>query len=439
MSKAKALYTDLYQLTMAAAYFALKRKSIIATFEYFVRRLPKNRSFLVFCGLEQALEYLVNLRFESDEIDYIRKLEQFKFVPNEFFEYLKDFKFTGDVWAMKEGTVFFPPEPALYISAPIIEAQIVETALLSILNFQTLVASKAARIVIAAQGKPVADFGTRRAHGPEAAVMAARAAYIAGCTSTSNVEAGKRFGIPVVGTMAHSFVMSFDSEKEAFEGYLKVFPKSTTLLLDTYDTINAAKLATTLKNNHIIAVRLDSGNIANLSKKVRKILDSSGLKDVKILASGDLNEYKIADLLKKGAPIDSFGVGTEMVTSRDDPAIGGIYKLVEIIEGKKKIPKQKLSPEKATLPHKKQVYRVYDKKGKAIYDYLCLHDEEYRGEPLLVKVMEKGRIIYTDSLDDARKRAKAQIESLPNELFDIHKTKPYLLKMSKKLLKGGKS
>jgi len=428
VSRVGALHTDLYQLTMAAAYFALGKKDVRATFEYFVRDMPKNRSFLVFCGLEQALEYLEGLRFTDEQIDYLRSLQVFEDVQSEFFDYLSDFRFTGDVWAMPEGTVFFPPEPALCVEAPLIEAQIVETALLSILNVQTLVASKAARVVIAARERPVAEFGTRRAHGPETAVMTARASYVAGCPSTSNVEAGRRFGIPVVGTMAHSFVMSFDSEVEAFEGYIMVFPKSSVFLLDTYDTIAAAELATRF-GGLVKGVRLDSGDIAALAKEVRRILDEAGMRDTKIMASGDLNEYKIDELISAGAPIDSFGVGTEMVTSRDEPSLGGIYKLVEIVEDGERISKRKLSTGKATLPCRKQVYRAY-KDGVAEHDYLCPHDESYDGEPLLVKVVERGRVVYRQSLAGARKRAREQIDALPDALKNIRKVERYPVELS---------
>ncbi|HDH96971.1 MAG TPA: nicotinate phosphoribosyltransferase [Proteobacteria bacterium] len=426
-----ALHTDLYQITMAAAYFSLGKADMRAAFEYFVRDMPKSRSFLLFCGLEQALEYLENLKFTDDQIEYLRELQVFRHVSAEFFDYLREFRFTGDVWAMPEGTVFFAPEPALWVEAPIIEAQIVETALLSILNFQTLVASKAARVVIAAGGRPVAEFGTRRAHGAEAAVMAARAAYVAGCPATSNVEAGKRFGIPVVGTMAHSFVMSFDSEREAFKGYLDVFPESAIFLIDTYDTIAAAKLAAEF-GEQVVGVRLDSGDIAALAKDVRRILDEAGMRGTKIMASGDLNEYKIDELIKSGAPVDSFGVGTEMATSRDDPSLGGIYKLVEVLEGGRWIPKRKASQNKATLPYRKQVYRIY-RDGIADHDYICPHAEEHEGEPLLVKVMDRGRAIYRRTLEDARKRASEQVDALPEPLKDIWKTARYPIRLSPRL------
>jgi nicotinate phosphoribosyltransferase len=354
-SPRQGLITDLYQLTMAAAYYD-NNVDISGTFELFVRNLPESRSYLIVAGLEHAVQYLLALKFHDEEIEYLRSLDTFKTASAAFWRYLHDFHFTGDVWAVPEGTVIFADEPMLRLRAPIIEAQIVETFLLSAMNFQTMVASKAARVVQSACGKPVVDFGTRRAHGPEAGILAARASYIGGCIGTSNVEAGFSFGIPVFGTAAHSFTMAFDNEEDSFQSYYRVFPESTTLLIDTYDTIKGAKKACTLGSG-LKGVRLDSGDILTLSKKVRTILDEAGLREVKIVASGDLNEYKIDNLLQNGAPIDIFGVGTEMVTSKDAPALGGIYKLVECERNGVITYKSKFSDEKVTYPGSKQLLR----------------------------------------------------------------------------------
>ncbi|HLG30239.1 MAG TPA: nicotinate phosphoribosyltransferase, partial [Candidatus Brocadiales bacterium] len=353
--------TDLYQLTMAAGYFQ-NNMNHTATFELFVRKLPEHRSYLISAGLEQAVHYFKHLKFSEEIINYLQNHPVFKDVKEEFFEYLRNFKFTGNVYAMPEGTPVFANEPLLRVMAPMIETQLVETYLLSTINFQTLIASKASRVVHSARGKDVIDFGTRRAHGAQAGVLAARACFIGGCAGTSNVLAGYELGIPIVGTMAHSWVMAYDTELESFQKYYSVFPDSTVLLIDTYETLNAANLATMVAKG-IKGVRLDSGNLLELSVKARRILDEKGLSHVRILASGDLNEYIIDDLLKKGAPIDSFGVGTEMVTSKDAPALGGIYKLVELLKDGNTIPKMKFSEDKATYPSKKQVYRQSDKDG----------------------------------------------------------------------------
>jgi nicotinate phosphoribosyltransferase len=380
------LTTDLYELTMAAAYFE-NRLTHPATFELSVRKLPPHRSFLIVAGLEQALDYLANLRFTEDEIDFLRRQPVFKNVSREFFAFLGKLRFTGEVWAMPEGTVAFAHEPLLRVTAPIIEAQLVETALLSIINHQTLIASKAARVVAAARGRPVIEFGTRRAHGPQAGLLGARAAYIGGCAGTSNVEAGQRFGIPVFGTLAHSFVMSFDREEEAFRAFLKVFPDTATILVDTYDTIAAVKMLT--KYRPVPAVRLDSGNLVSLSKQVRKILDDAGMTATKIFISGDLNENRIVELLDAGAPIDAFGVGTQLSTSYDAPALGGVYKLVEC--GQRGC--LKLSGDKSTYPGIKQVWRSDTR------DVITAHDETAPGRPLLAPARR-------ESLDEIRQRVK---------------------------------
>jgi nicotinate phosphoribosyltransferase len=409
-----ALATDLYELTMAAAYYDNKETSE-ATFELFVRTFPKNRSYLIAAGLEQAVEYLHKLRFKDEHIDYLKKHPSFKGVSSEFFDYLRNFRFTGDVYAIPEGTVFFTNEPIMRVTAPIIEAQIVETYLLSTINFETLIATKASRVVQTARGKGVVEFGARRAHGPEAAVLAARASYIGGCIGTSNVLAGYQFGIPTYGTMAHSFIMSYDSEQEAFERFCRIFPSSCAPLIDTYDTVEGAKRAASLSVKPSL-VRLDSGDRYDLSTKVRKILDDASLKDTKIFVSGDLNEYILNDLTSRGAPVDSFGVGTELVTSRDDPALPGIYKLVSVRKDGRTIYRVKTSSGKRTIPGGKQVYRRYSKNGEIQEDILTLKDEEAppATTPLLVKVFDKGKLIYDlPGIDRIQERARKQIATLP--------------------------
>lgn len=384
--------TDLYQLTMAAGYFEQKMQDI-ATFELFVRQLPKNRSYLVTAGLEQALHYLAHITFSPETIQFLRQLPIFNRVSQKFFEYLRSFAFTGSVYAMPEGTIAFAEEPLLQVTAPIIETQIVETYLLSTINFQTSIATKASRVVYAAQGREVIDFGTRRAHGPQAGVLAARACFVGGCKGTSNVFAAHELGMPAVGTIAHSWVMAFENEQDAFCKFHEIFPDNTTLLIDTYDTLAGARHAATI-GKKLKGVRIDSGNLSELSKEVRKILDTEGLHHVKIIASGDLNENRIDDLLKTGAPIDSFGVGTEMVTSKDAPALGGVYKLVEQEHGGKVIPKMKFSEDKLTYPCKKQVYRIIDEAGNFAKDVIGLQGEELGGISLLIPVIKNGKICY---------------------------------------------
>ncbi len=382
--------TDLYQLTMAAGYFQ-NNMNHTATFELFVRKLPEHRSYLISAGLEQVVHYLKHLKFTDEVIGYLQSHPVFKDVKEGFFGYLRNFKFTGDVYAIPEGTPVFGNEPLLRVTAPLIETQLVETYLLSTINFQSLIASKASRVVHAARGKDVIDFGTRRAHGAQAGVFAARACFIGGCAGTSNVFAGYELGIPIIGTMAHSWVMAYDTELESFKKYYDVFPESTVLLIDTYDTLDAASL-TAMVAKGVKGVRLDSGNILELSIKVRKILDENGLSHVKIFASGDLNEYNIDDLLRKGAPVDSFGVGTEMVTSKDAPALGGVYKLVEIVRDENIIPKMKFSEDKATYPSKKQVYRQSGDDGFFTEDIIGLEGESLTGKQLLVHVVKDGAL-----------------------------------------------
>lgn len=411
-----SMLTDLYELTMCASYFDNKRNEL-ATFDLFIRKLPPNRSYFVSAGLEQVLLFLKNIRFNSEQISYLRK-QGFK---EDFLNYLKDFKFLGEVWAVPEGTIVFPNEPLIRVTAPIIEAQLIESFLLNTVNVQTMIATKASRVVNAAQGRAIIEFGLRRTHGADAGMKAARCSYMAGCNGTSNVLAGMKYDIPIFGTMAHSFVMFFDKEIEAFRAFAKTFPKTSTLLIDTFDDIKGAEKAAIIakelekKGFQLNAVRLDSGNLVEISKKVRALLDEKGLNYVKIFASGDLDEYKIEELLSKGAKIDSFGVGTRMSTSEDRPYVDIIYKLCEKMDKKGKfVPAMKLSKGKITLPGRKQVFRLRDKKGNFVKDIIALYNEKVEGEPLLVKVMEKGETVYDlPSLEEIRKRTLENLSKLP--------------------------
>jgi len=409
------LLTDLYELTMAQSYFREGRNDL-ATFDLFVRHLPPRRSFLVSAGLDTALDYLERLHFPEEGIAYLRSLGLF---DDDFLAYLREFRFTGDVRAIPEGEVFFPPEPLLQITAPRIEGQIVETFLLNQLNLQTMIASKAARVVLAARGRPVVDFSPRRDHGTDAAMKVARSSYLAGCVGTSNVLAGMVYGIPVYGTMAHSYVMSFDDELEAFRAYARQFPDRCILLIDTYDTVQGARNAVVVaqelraRGHRLRGVRIDSGDLADLSRKVRAVLDEAGFPDVQIFASGDLNEDRIAELLDAGAPIDAFGVGTEMGVSYDAPALGGVYKLVEDTSGYR----IKRSTGKVTLPGRKQVWRIV-RESRMAGDVIALADEPPPPDasPLLVEVMRGGRRIHHETLLDARRRFQERLGILPEEV-----------------------
>ena len=435
-----ALSVDLYELTMAAAYFENGFHQP-AVFELFVRSLPPHRSYLIAAGLQQAIEYLTHLRFTGDEIDFLRRQPVFKDVATEFFEYLADLRFTGDVWAMPEGTAAFPMEPLLRVTAPIIQAQLVETVLLSTINFQTLIASKAARVVTAARGHEVIEFGTRRAHGTEAGVLAARAAYLAGCAGTSNVEAGHRFGVPIFGTLAHSFIMAFEWEEDAFRAFLKLFPDTATILLDTYDTIAATKTLAAKFGPRIPAVRLDSGRLLSLSRRVRHVLDQSGMTKTRIFASGDLNERRIAGLVARGAPIDAFGVGTELSTSQDAPALEAIYKLVGCSTATGLEGRIKSSPNKSTYPFPKQVWRFVRKDGRYARDLIAGANEERpssSAKALLEPVIRKGRVVPAGvvSLERARARASEELQRLPPQLLELEPQTRYPVRFSKALEKA---
>ena len=434
--KNMSLFTDLYELTMCASYFDNDTDEL-ATFDLFVRRLHKNRGYLLFAGLEQLLQYLENVKFTKEQLQYLVK-EGFN---REFIKYLRDFEFTGDVWAMSEGTVAFPNEPLIRITAPIIEAQLVETFLLNTVNLQTMIATKASRVVHAAQGKPVIEFGLRREHGIDAGMKVARACHIAGCAGTSNVLAGMTYNIPVFGTMAHSFIMSFDREVDAFRAFAKTFPDKSTLLIDTYDDLAGAKNAVVVakeleaKGHRLGGVRLDSGNLDAISKQVRKLLDANGLEYVSIFASGDLDEYKIEELMQKNARIDAFGVGTKMGTSEDKPYIDVIYKLCETqTESGDYSPIMKLSEGKNTLPGRKQVYRFKDEKGSYLEDVIALEDEKIKTEPLLLKVMENGKVNYEfPSLNEIRSAAKHNLSQLPQVYKTLTNPPDYPVKRSKAL------
>jgi nicotinate phosphoribosyltransferase len=431
-----ALLTDLYELTMAAAYFENKFEAK-ASFELFVRSLPPQRGYLLAAGLEQALEYLEEFRFRDEEIDYLRQHPVFQHVSSKFFEYLKDVRFTGEVWAMGEGTLAFAEEPLLRVTAPIIQAQIVETFLLSTLTFQTMIASKAARVVEAAQGRPVVEFGSRRAHGAEAGVIAARAAFIGGCNGTSNVEAGLRFGIPTFGTQAHSFVMAYRDEEHSFRDFERLFPEHGVLLIDTYDTLAAVDkiIRSGLRPG---SVRLDSGDFVALSREVRRRFDQAGLTHTKIFASGDLDEFVIADLLSRGARLDAFGVGTALATSKDAPSLSGVYKLVDVDFGQGPAGRAKLSNDKSTYPCRKQVFRKSATDGSYAGDIVAGESERIESaEPLLVCVMREGkRLNPSPKIQEAQQRAKSELERLPRQHRRLQSAERYPVQFSRVLKKN---
>ncbi len=429
-----ALATDLYELTMAAAYFE-NGLDHPASFEVFVRWMPPHRSYLVAAGLAQVIEYLSELRFTEADLEFLRRLPVFRHVSDRFFDYLKEFRFSGEVWAVPEGTIFFPNEPILRITAPIIEAQILETYTLSFLNFESSIASKAARIVDAAQGRAIIEFGARRAHGMTAALYAARAAYIGGCVGTSLVEAGYLFGIPLYGTAAHSWNMAFEDEIDAFRAYLRVFPETTTLLIDTYDTLEGARKATTL-GPQVRGVRLDSGDLGPLSKEVRAILDAAQMHETRIIASGDLDEYRIEELIAEGAPIDMFGVGTQLSTSYDAPTLGGVYKLVEEVVNGEKVYTMKLSTEKSHYPGCKQVWRTSDDSGAYMFDTITLaEDDPVPGAvPLMQRIMSDGRLVIPyPTLDDIRQSFLAHLDRLPRPYRRLRGADSYPVRVSPRL------
>ena len=432
---------DYYELTMAYGYFKNHKKDQLAVFDLFYRNNPDDAAYAIFCGLEDAINYVLNIKFTDEDIEYLREISGFS---EDFLEYLKSFKFKGDIYSFKEGSIVYPNEPLLTVVGPLVDCQIIETALLNIINHETLIATKANRIVLASKGRAVSDFGARRAHNIDSALYGAKAAYIGGVNSTATTLAGELFNIPVSGTMAHSWVMSFESEYEAFLKYAKLYPNNTVLLIDTYDVVhsglkNAIKVAKEflIPNGYRLkGVRIDSGDLAYLSKKCRKILDENGLNDTIIVASNSLDEYKITSLIDQGAKLDSFGVGENLITSKSNPVFGGVYKLVGLYKDGVLEPKIKISEtlEKITNPGFKDVYRVFNKEGRAIADLLTLHDEEVN-QPLTVidpnkpwknlefnemtiknmrkKIFEGGKLIYSvPSIDERRNFVRSQIDKV---------------------------
>ena len=410
-----ALLTDLYQINMIQAYLD-QGETKTAVFEFFVRNLPARRGFLVAAGLDQALDYLENLRFSAAEIEWLKSTGRF---GQNLLDYLAAFRFTGDAHAMPEGTVFFANEPILRVTAPLPQAQFVESRLINILHLQTLIASKSARMMLAAPGKLLVDFGFRRAHGAEAGLMAARASYIMGFAGTATVLAGKEFGIPIYGTMAHSFIETFDDESAAFAAFARARPDNLVLLLDTYDTEAAARkvvaLAPLLKAAGIAirGVRLDSGDLVALSRKVRGILDAGSLHDVTIFASGGLDEDQLAAFAQQDAPIDGLGIGTSLTTSSDAPTLDCVYKLQEYAG----LPRRKRAVNKATWPGRKQVWRRYDAEGRMAGDVLSPDGDQHAGEPLIRLVMQGGKRVRPPlSLEEIRRHARRELELLPQAL-----------------------
>jgi len=423
------LLTDLYQLTMAQAYWQHQVMGQ-ATFSLFVRHLPPERGYLVAAGLEDVLRYLEGLRFGPEELSY---LEGTGIFDPSFLHYLSELRFSGEVWAVPEGRLVFAQEPLLEVTAPIIEAQLAETYIINQVQLQTLIASKAARCVWAARGRGVVDFSLRRTHGSDAGLKVARSCYLAGCQGTSNVLAGKLYGIPIAGTMAHSFVMAFPSELEAFRAFAGSFPEGCVLLIDTYDTVEGARLAAQVgremeaRGQRLRGVRIDSGDLLQLSRQVRAILDEAGLDYVRIVASGGLDEYQVEELVQAGAPIDSFGVGTRLGVSADAPWLDMAYKLVAY-EGR---PALKLSQGKASLPGEKQVYRFYAD-GLMREDVLALrHEPLPEGEPLLEKVMEEGRLLRPHPpLHELRQRCQQELARLPEPYKALRPQESYPVRCS---------
>lgn len=459
-----SLLADFYEFTMANGYLKEKVHEHITYFDLYFRSVPDKGGFAIFAGLEQFVKYIENLHFEEDDIEYFKSKDIFS---DEFIDYLKNFKFECDVWAMEEGTVVFPNEPLLIVRGPAIQAQMIETMALILINHQTLIATKTNRIVKSADGRAVMEFGSRRAQGADAATIGARAAYIGGVVGSANAYADKLYGVPALGTMAHSWVMMFENEYEAFRAYAETFPDDTTLLVDTYDTLksgipNAIKVFDEVlkpMGKRPVGIRLDSGDIAYLSKKARKMLDEAGYEDCKIVASSALDEFKIKDMLDQGAKVDSFGVGERLITSMSHPVFGGVYKLVATEEDGNISPKIKISEnvEKITTPGFKQVYRFYDNDdNKAIADLVCLHDEEitddeieifhpvhtwkrktltnFHTKKLLVPIFENGKLVYNlPSLEDIKKNKEREVNTLWEEVQRFEFPHIYIVDLSQKL------
>ncbi len=461
-----AMLCDFYELTMANGYFKSGYSNRIVYFDLFFRSVPDGGGFAIAAGLSQAIEYIKDLHFDDEDIEFLKSKNTF---DDEFLQYLRTFRFTGDIWAVPEGTPVFPNEPIMTIRAPAIEAQLIETYLLIAINHQSLIATKANRIVRAAEGRTVLELGSRRAQGADGAVLGARAAYIGGCNGTACVLTDQLYGVPSAGTMAHSWVQSFDSEYEAFRTFCELYPDNVVLLVDTYNTlksgipnaIRAFKEVLLPKGISKCAVRLDSGDIAYLSKMARKMLDEAGLTECKIVASNSLDEYLITDLLRQGAKIDIFGVGERLITSKSNPVFGGVYKLVAIQHEDGSIePKIKISENviKITNPHFKKIYRFYDKAtGKALADELCLYDEEickedthtifdphatwkrktltnFTVKPLHKEIFKNGELVYNEPyLDDIRRYCLEQVELLWDEVKRFENPHTYYVDLSQKL------
>lgn len=432
-NKRSALLTDLYQLTMNAAYLDNGKEDEIASFEMFIRTLPADWGYLIAAGIDEAVDYATKLRFRDNDIAYLRGLDKFS---DEYLDYLRHFRFEGDITAISEGTPITADTPILRVTAKRPQAQLLETALLNIVNFQTLIASKASRVVNAAGKAKVIDFGLRRAQGFDAGVSGARAEYIGGVDATSNVEAAREYDIPPSGTMAHSFVMGFPDEADAYRAYAHTFPNNSVFLIDTYDTLAGARKAVMVakemeqRGNRLSAVRIDSGNVEGLSRQIRDLFDANGLGYVKIGVSSDLNEYKIDGYTRYGAPVDFYGVGTEMITAKPVSALPGVYKLVEDNYG----PRIKLSDSKRTHPGRKQLCRITGEHGGYLYDLLQLVDEQSVGIPLLEPVVEGGRRIQEKrTLRQLKEYSIGCVAKLPVECRMIVSAQPYQLKISDKL------
>ena len=423
------LLTDLYQLTMAQSYFREQQLGD-ATFSLFIRSYPLDRGYFVSAGLRDVLDYLENFAFDPASIEYLARQKQFS---DEFLHHLAELRFTGDVWAIPEGKIFFKDEPILEVTAPVIQAQIIETFIINQLHLQTLIATKAARCVYAAQGRPVVDFALRRSHGIDAGMKVARASYLAGFVGTSNVMAGQDYGIPIVGTMAHSFVSSFEREIDAFRAYVASFPQNAILLIDTYDTLAGARHAVqvakemTARGQKLLGVRIDSGDLAALARQVRKIFDQANLTELKIIGSGGLDEYDLAEFSAANVPFDSYGVGTKMGTSADAPWTDMSYKLVEY----QNRPVLKLSTGKVSLPGRKQLFRLRDSTGVFTHDVIGLRAEQLGGERLLKEVMRGGKKPEPDpSLKESRELFAADFAGLPLAVKSIRKPHQYTVEFS---------
>lgn len=461
-----AMLCDFYEFTMSHGYFLNGYYKKNAYFDVFFRKVPDNGGYAIAAGLEQVISYIQELHFSEEDIAYLRSKNLFE---EAFLQYLADFRFTGDIYAVPEGTPVFPNEPIMTVKAPAIEAQLIETYLLLVLNHQSLIATKANRIVRAAQGRPVLEFGSRRAQGATGAVIGARAAYIGGCVGTACALSDQLYGVPAVGTMAHSWIQMFDSEYEAFKAYCTMYPHNTTLLVDTYDTLKSGVPNAIRAFQEVLVpqgitnfgIRLDSGDITYLSKKARKMLDAAGLTSCKIVASNSLDEHLIQDLISQGAKIDTFGVGERLITARSEAVFGGVYKLVAVEDEQGNIvPKIKISENvaKITNPHFKKVYRLYDKAtGKALADQLCVYDEtidetqpltifdpeatwkektltDFTARELLVPIFLEGKLVYQKpALSDIRDYCKAQVETLWDEVTRFENPHNYYVDLSRKL------